>query len=313
MSTLSVVVVNHNTRDLLRDCLGSVVADGAGIPMQIVVVDNGSSDNSGAMVRAEFPASILIENISNHGFSKANNQGLKASNSDFVLFLNSDSRLQKGALKALIDFIQSSPNVGIVGPRVLNGDGSLQLSCGISPTVWTEVCNKLLLHIPFPFFKMGSWAHDETREVGWVSGACMFVRREMLEQIGYLDEGMFMYYEDLDICFRARRSGWKVSYVPGGQVIHLGGRTSQVKFGPMLIASVRSSFYFFRKHYGEGAVSLLRLVTLPEMALRSSIWGALAMISPRRRKEAFERLRSYRTILLRTLRDRNYWRPASEP
>jgi hypothetical protein len=124
----------------------------------------------------------------------------------------------------------------------------------------------------------------------------------MLDRIGRLDEGMFMYYEDLDLCFRAGRAGWKVCYLPDARVVHLGGATSRRTFGPMLVASGRSSFYFFRKHYGDGAVRLLRLITLPEMALRSALWGTLVLFSGRRRAEARERLCAYRTIL---------WRPAS--
>ena len=310
MSTVSVIVVNHNTCDLLRECLRSVRAEAAGLPTQVIVVDNASSDGSVAVVRAEFPEVRLIESPSNLGFSKANNAGLRASSSPYALLLNSDARLLPGALRAMASFMETHPDVGIVGPRLLNADGSLQLSCGIPPTPWTEVCNKLLLHIPFPFFKMGDWAHDRVREVGWVTGACLLARRAMLDRIGLLDEGMFMYYEDLDLCLRARRAGWKVCYLPDAQAVHLGGATSRGVFGPMLIASARSSFYFFRKHYGDGAVRLLRLLTLPEMALRSAIWGALAIFSPRRRAEARERLCAYRTILWRTLTDRSYWRPA---
>ena len=310
MSTVSIIVVNHNTCDLLRDCLRSIRTEGAELSAQVIAVDNDSADGSAAMVRAEFPDVHLIENPSNLGFSKANNAGLRASSSPYVLLLNSDARLCPGALRTMVSFMETRPDVGILGPRLLNADGSLQLSCGIPPTIWTEVCNKLLLHIPFPFFKMGNWAHDQLREVGWVSGACLLARRTMLDRIGLLDEGMFMYYEDLDLCFRAGRAGWKVCYVPDAQVIHLGGATSRRAFGPMLIASGRSSFYFFRKHYGDGAVRLLRLITLPEMALRSALWGTLALFSRRQRAEARERLCAYRTILWRTLTDRSYWRPA---
>ncbi|MSS70230.1 MAG: glycosyltransferase family 2 protein [Candidatus Latescibacteria bacterium] len=310
MPTVSVIVVNHNTRDLLRDCLRSVRADADDLSVQTIVVDNASSDGSAAMVQAEFPGVHLIENPSNLGFSKANNAGLQASSSPYALLLNSDARLCPGALQAMVSFIEARPDVGILGPGLLNEDGSLQLSCGIPPTVWTEVCNKLLLHIPFPFFKMGDWTHDQIREVGWVTGACLLARRTMLDRIGLLDEGMFMYYEDLDLCFRARGASWKICYVPDAQVVHLGGATSRRAFGPMLVASGRSSFYFFRKHYGDGAVRLLRLITLPEMALRSALWGTLALFSLRRRAEARERLCAYRTILWRTLTDRSYWRPA---
>jgi GT2 family glycosyltransferase len=308
LSTVSVVIVSHNTRDLLRDCLRSVAGDPDGAEAEVVVVDNGSSDGSGAMIRAEFPVVRLIEAGSNLGFSRANNAGIRASSSPFVLLLNSDARLRPGALRAMTSFMESHPEAGIVGPRLLNPEGSLQLSCGIPPTVWTEVCNKLLLHVPFPFFKMGDWAHDEVREVGWVTGACLMARRATLDGIGLLDEGIFMYYEDLDLCHRARRAGWKVCYAPEGEVVHLGMGSSRRVFGPMLVASTRSSFYYFRKHHGEGALRLLRLVTLPEMAIRSALWIAVGLISPRRRRETRERVRAYGTILRRTLSDPSYRR-----
>ena len=315
LSTVSVIVLNHNTRDLLEACLRSVESEGSGLSpayagVEVVVVDNGSSDGSAAMVRTAFPGVRLIAHDCNTGFARGNNAGIRATTSPYILLLNSDARLRPGALGAMVAFMEAHPDAGIAGPQVLNADGSLQLSCGIPPTVWTEVCNKLLLHVPFPFFKMGGWAHDAAEEVGWVTGACLLARRTMLDRVGLLDEGMFMYYEDLDLCFRARRAGWKVCYVPAGKAVHLGGGTSRHVFGPMLIASGRSSFYFFRKHYGDGAVRLLRLVTLAEMALRSALWGMLGVFSSRRRREARERLRAYRTILWRTLTDRSYWRAA---
>lgn len=310
MSTVSVIILNHNTRDLLVACLKSVQAEQAGLSVDAVVVDNGSSDGSAEMVLEEFQGVRLVRHAVNTGFAGGNNSGIRETSSPYVLLLNSDARLEPGALKAMVGFVEEHPDVGIVGPQLRNGDGSLQLSCGIPPTVWTETCNKLLLHVPFPFFKMGNWAHDTIREVGWVSGACLLARAAMLNRIGLLDEGMFMYYEDLDLCLRARRAGWRVCYLPSARVVHLGGGTSRGVFGPMLVASGSSSFYFYRKHYGVGAVRFLRLITLPEMAIRSLLWCALGLVWPGRRPEAIERIRAYRTILWRTLTDRSYWRAA---
>ena len=172
-TTLSISIVNWNTKDLLRDCLLSIYDDPAAVGWEVLVVDNASGDGSEAMVAANFPQVRLC--------------AMREATGRHLLLLNSDTRVERGALGAMVDFMEANPGVGALGPKLLNGDGSLQLSCGVTPSLWSELINKLLLHNLFPFFKLGTWNHGEIRAVGWVSGACLLVRRSTVEQVGPLD------------------------------------------------------------------------------------------------------------------------------
>lgn len=306
---LSIVIVNWNTRDLLVRCLGTLSSGAQGVSYEVVVVDNASTDGSRDGVKRDFPEVRLVSNTSNVGFCAATNQGIRASSGCYVLLLNSDTEVRDGALARMVGYMDRHAEVGIVGPKLRNRDGSLQLSCGIPPSLSTELFNKMLLHILFPFYKLGDWDHRETRTVGWVSGACLMARRAMLDRIGLLDERMYMFYEDIELCLRARRRGWHVVYLPSSEVIHLGGQSVQQDFGRMLVVSQRSTFYFFQKHYTGLDLRLLRLFTVGEMVLRSLLWGGIGLAYSARRVESRRRLKAYWTILRRSLWDRTYWSP----
>jgi GT2 family glycosyltransferase len=168
----------------------------------------------------------------------------------------------------------------------------------------------LLLHKILPVHRFGRWDHAEAREVGWVTGACLVVRREVVEQVGSLDPGIFMFYEDLEWCLRLRRAGWQVWYCPAGRVTHLGGQSTRKDFSRMLVISQGSQYYLYHKHFSRGALHLLRLLTVVEVVLRSLLWGPLAAIRTSRRVEARQRLAAYGQILRRTLGDRSFWDPA---
>jgi GT2 family glycosyltransferase len=311
--TLSVIIVNWNTRQLLRDCLESVLADPASGQWEVLVVDNASADGSAAMVRECFPRVQLLASPENLGFSRANNLALAQAKGEYLLLLNSDTRVERGALGGLVEFMAGHPRVGAAGPMLLNGDGSLQLSCGLAPSLRAEIVHKLLLHRLFPFFKLAGWDHRSARAVGWVSGACLLIRRRALEEVGPLDPAMFMCCEDLEWCMRLAQRGWQIFYYPFSRVIHLEGQSIGKNLGEMLVVSQQSLFYLFQKHFGTGPLLALRLLTLVEMGLRSALWGALFAFFPARRAERAQRLRAYRQILRRSLLDRAYWSPMTIP
>lgn len=251
MIDLSVLVVNWNTRDLLAQCVQSVYDTVGGVEFEVIVVDNGSTDGSQAMLRERFPAIHMIANEENAGFTRANNQAIGASRGRYVLLLNSDTIVQPGALEAMVRFADCRPEAGIIGCQLLNADLSLQLSWAQFPTFWSELwgCNVR---------KRRSTADALAYEVDWVGGACLLARREAIEQVGPLDEGFFMYSEEADWCFRMVKSGWKVYYLLGGQVVHLGGRSTQQVSDRMLVQLYQSKLRFFGKHYGPFSEGLLR-------------------------------------------------------
>ena len=306
---LSVCIVSWNTRDLLRDCLSSLVADPASNDWEIIVVDNASTDGSPDMVVEEFPEVMLIANARNLGFSRGNNAGLERATGRHLLILNPDTRVEADALSGLAQYLDAHPGVGAVGPRLIRGDGTLELSCGRTPSLGAEIVHKLLLHRVFPFFRFGRWDHESTRSVGWVTGACLMVRREAADQVGLLDTRMFMCFEDLDWCMRLHRAGWQIVYYPTHRVIHLGGQSIQQNREEMLVVSQQSLFFLFQKHSGRLQLTVLRILTVVEMLLRSLVWSGLGLAAPSRRCEARQRLAAYRRILYRTIADPVYWAP----
>jgi GT2 family glycosyltransferase len=306
---LSICILSWNTSDLLHACLQSIFEDPQSREWEVVVVDNNSSDSSPAMVAAGFPQVRLAVNSSNLGFATGNNRAMEIARGDNLLLLNSDTRVEPGSLGRLADFLAANPDVGAVGPKLLSADGSVQLSCGIRPSLLSEFVNKMLLHNLFPFYKLGRWHHRETRDVDWVMGACLLVRRRVVEEVGGLDSAIFMYHEDLDWCLRIRDCGWRIAYFPYSCIHHLRGASTRQNLRNMLVVSQRSHYFLFAKHFGKGHVLVLRFLTLIEMTLRSMVWLPYSIVSSQRRGEGHQRLLAYRDIFWKSLFDRAYWRP----
>ena len=307
--SLSICIVSWNTRDLLEACLRSLYADPDSAGWQVLVVDNASSDGSADMVADRFPRAELIRSPRNLGFSRGNNLALARATGRCLLLLNSDTAVDPGALGRLVDYLDSDPDAGAVGPRLVYPDGSLQLSCGRPPGLHSEIVHKLLLHRIFPFFRLGRWHHGERRCVGWVTGACLMVRREAAAETGFLDPNIFMCFEDLDWCMRLRKKGWSVVYLPSSRVVHHDGQSIRKNLCEMLVVSQQSLFYLFEKHFGKGRLHALRLLTVIEMLLRSALWILPFLLPSGRRNEGGLRLRAYWRILRRTVTDRSYWAP----
>jgi GT2 family glycosyltransferase len=254
--TLSIVIVNYNTEKLLRSCLESVYAGANGTPLDIWVVDNNSHDNSVAMLKSLFPMVRVIQNPSNVGFSRANNVVISQSRSDYILLLNPDTLIIGDAIERVVKFMKEHPEVGIAGCRVLNRDGTLQLACRRSiPTPEVAFYRVTGLSKLFPRsrvmakYNMTYESPDRMHEVDAVSGAFLMIRREVVDQIGPLDERFFMYGEELDWCLRTKRAGWLIMYCPEAQIIHYKGESTKYNSRKAAIEFHRAMYLFHRKHF----------------------------------------------------------------
>lgn len=294
---VSAVVVNWNAGDCLAACVEALIAGGQGLDFEVVVVDNASSDGS---VRAldRFAGKVrLVQTGENLGFGRGVNRGVAASAGAYLAVLNPDVVLRPGALERMVAFLEAEGAAGIVGPRLTDAVGRVRATCGPPPGLLAETLRKFLLHLIFPFYTFGRLCPPELREVGWVTGACFVARREALEAVGGMDEAIFMYYEDVDLCLRVRRAGWRVFYLPEAEGAHAGGQSSRQALERMLSVSAASYAYFVRKHFGKRAAAFLCGLAPVEMALRCLLWGALFLVVPGRRPEARARLRAYWRIL----------------
>jgi len=246
---LSIILLSWNTAALLADCLRYIPAGADGLQYHVIVVDNASTDGSADMVARDFPAVQLIRSAENLGFARGNNLGIYATNPDtpYILLLNSDTVVKPESLTALVRFMDAHPDAGAVSPRLLRSDGTPQpYAFGYDPTpgyLLRRGFNQLVLRR-----HLHDWATEQLQTVDWVSAACLLVRRAAIEQIGLLDENMFMYFEDNDWCLRIRKAGWKVYYYPQTEIVHLGGQS--LKKNPQAQQVYFSSLrYFYRKHY----------------------------------------------------------------
>jgi hypothetical protein len=245
---LSIIIVNWNTSEPLYECLTTLETSSLVERTEVLVVDNASTDGSADMVAREFPDVRLLRNTENVGFARANNQGIAATQSPYVLLLNSDTLMPPETLSNLLGFALCLPEVGACSPRLLGPDGEPQaFAFGGDPTPFYLMRRglwRLLLRRP-----LHNWRTPHTRKVDWVSGACMLVNRAAIEQVGTLDEGFFMYFEDNDWCLRMRRGGWHIYYYPEADIIHMGGQ-SLAQNPEARRAYYESLRYFYHKHYG---------------------------------------------------------------
>jgi len=253
---LSIVIVNCNVKNLLKKCLESILKYEKDTEFEVIVVDNDSKDHSQEMVKSNFPHVKLIENKRNLGFSHGCNQGIRESQGRYILLLNPDTELTPGGFKKMIDFMDSRPEIGICGPKMTDRNGNLQFSCRSFPSYLTAISSsQSVLNRIFPKnplsrkYLLKDQDHSQIREVDWVSGSCLLVKREMLEKVGLLDQRFFMYVEDVDLCYRAKKTGFSVFYFPPVLVIHHIGKSTQKKKIDMLVEHHRSMYYFHRKHH----------------------------------------------------------------
>jgi GT2 family glycosyltransferase len=250
-------ILTYHSRDLLKGLLESIHRNPWKYPYEIVVVDNNSSDDTIAMVEKTWPSVRLVKNPVNRGVAPARNQIFRMSQCEFVIILDVDTEVHPGSLDTLVDTMRAHPEAGIAGPKLVYGDGRLQLSCRPFPTPLNIAIEGTFLRDWFPqsrFVKeytLQDWDHKELREVDWMYGAALIIRKSVLEQVGLFDEGFFYLYEDMDLCFRVRRSGIKILYNPQAVVTHFLPRERKGIFHNRIGVHCRSiARYLLKDYYG---------------------------------------------------------------
>lgn len=253
--TVSVCITTYQARDYLRECLQSLHS-ATHVPIEVIVVDNGSRDGTTEMLQSDFSDVKLFANQTNEGFTKPTNKALHASQGYYLLLLNPDTIILPNAIDLLVRFLDTHPEAGICGPKVLNPDRTMQMQCRRGESrPWAVISYFLGLSKVFPnskFFSqylMSYKDENKTYPVDGVSGSCMLIRKAVLDQIGYLDEQFFAYQEDADLCFRVRQAGWLVYYVPDAEVIHYGGKGGSNIYPYRSILEWHRSYYpYYRKN-----------------------------------------------------------------
>lgn len=261
---ISVIIVNWNTKRLLEDCIRSVIKFTKDLSYEIIVVDNGSTDRSPELIKKKYPKIKLIENKENLGFTKANNQGIKVAKGEYVFLLNSDAYLIENSLKKLIDLAKSKENLGALGPLLLNPDRSTQQSVGFFPHLpqmffWLSFLDDLPLgqflnpyHVDHDsFYKSGS-------EVDWVTGAAYLLPAKVIKEVGFLDEKIFMYGEEVEWSYRIKKAGYKIFFSPATKIVHIGRGSSSASTNA-IVGEFKGVIYFYKKHKGFLALQIARI------------------------------------------------------
>ena len=271
---LSICIVSWNTRDLLKKCLASIYKHPPSCDFEIFVADNNSSDGTPDMVARYFPQVFLIKNKENLGFAGANNQIIEKAKGKYILLLNPDTEVFEGSIDILIDLLDKNPGAGVVAPKLLNSDGSLQRSCMGFPTLGAMTMRQLFLETLLPFnpytkkYLMTGFKHDRLAEVDQPMGACLLVRKEIIDKLGAFDPQYYMFFDEVDLCFRIKKAGWKIFFDPAPSVMHHGG-TAVRKWSPFKLSRVwtASRNYYFRKHYGNPALFALYLADMTRVII----------------------------------------------
>jgi hypothetical protein len=305
---VSAVIVSWNTEALLRNCLKSLYDRGGNVRLEVIVVDNASSDGSVRMVRSEFPQAVLVENRTNRGFATANNQGINLASGRYVLLLNSDTEVLDGAVAKAVRFADGRPDAAVVGCRVLNPDGSLQPTCFMFPSVlnlflWSSYLYKICPRSRFfGRERMSWWDRNNERQVEVVTGCFMLIRRHALDNVGVMDERFFIYAEETDLCHRFRAAGWKNTFFPGAEIVHHGGASSGQVRHEMILQKASSTLLFMKKHKSRGAYLAACLLIAGFFLLRVPYWLCMAAFASGGKHSHLTTSRTYMTAAARMLR-----------
>jgi GT2 family glycosyltransferase len=274
MVDISIIIVNWNTQTYLRTCLESIQATARGLQVQIIVVDNASSDDSVKMVKRDFPRVLLLPQQDNLGFAAGNNEGIRFATGRHLFFINSDVKVLDGCIEQLYALLESRPQTGLAGPRILDRNGSTQRSCMSRPTLWNTFCrtvylDKLLPHWSlFSSLLLGHWNHDTQRQVEVINGCFWAARREAIDVVGPLDERFFMYGEDVDWCTRFAQAGWEILFHPQAQAIHYGGASSAKAPQRFYVQLYRAKLQYWQKHHSRLSTKAYRVLLLLHHTLR---------------------------------------------
>jgi GT2 family glycosyltransferase len=294
MLDLTVSIVTADNRELILDCLRSIYASAEGLTMEVYVVINASRDDSEQALRERYPDVKLIVNETKLGFTHNHNMVMRRAQGRCILVLNDDTVILDGAMKGMVEVMDSMPRAGIVGCRILNADGSPQWSHGKSFSNRFEYFRSGMLRWLMPI--LADKHCEGTEEVDWVTGACMLIRAEAVREVGGFDENIVIYYEDGDLCYRMIKAGWKVIFNPAGRIIHYHGQTRKKHLGRDTLIIYQSRLYFFKKHYSRFVLSLVRALTAAEVALRSLNTWLFCRGSEEKRERRRDLLRAYARV-----------------
>lgn len=295
---LSIIIVSYKVQTFLENCLTSIqdTLRERNIQYEVFVVDNNSRDKTVEMVRTKFSEIKLIANSINAGFAAANNQAIRKAKGQYVLLLNPDTIVRQNTIENVLNFFDKAPNAGIVGCKLLNADGSLQPSCMSFPSVLSTFSEQFYLYRIFP--KSSIWGrpymtfmdYNKEHEVDVIKGAFLMFRKNLIDQIGLLDERFFVYTEEVDWCYRTKKAGWNIYYTPVGEVIHLEGKSTGVEGQSngqqnirMFVELHNTKCQFLDKHYSKSKALVIKLIMLKGVLLRTFFWGILALITIMRR------------------------------
>lgn len=308
---LSVCIVNWNGGDFLRSCVGSVYECAGSLELEVIIVDNGSTDGSAAEIGRLFPEATIIEHGRNDGFAAANNIAIDRSSGRYLLFLNPDTVADPGSIERMVSFLDEETATGALGCKLYNPiTGSVESSARSNPDPLPLFWNLIYLDRLFPSnrifgrYRMSYRSENDRREVDWVTGACMLARREAVETVGGFDARFFMYCEDIDICYRIKANGWKVYYLPEAKVGHYRGCSSEQLKGEREGALsvwgagqyARSIIRFYRKHYGGAKTALLRAMLIFTSLLKALGWLTVGAAA-RGAREGWSRAQSYAAMI----------------
>jgi GT2 family glycosyltransferase len=274
---LSVVIICWNDLKVILDCIASVYAETSAIDYEIIVTDNASSDGSVAAIGRRFPRVRIVENPENGGFAKGNNAGIRVTKGEYILILNPDTIVRDRALEKLIAYADRYPEAGGFGCRVLNADGSVQLSAHPLPSLWTSIAKALALRWPARFWnrfctdEYPGWDGKSERPIGFQGGCCLLVRGKLLHDLGGFDERFFHQFEDADLCRRIWESGRPVLFFPGAEITHIGGQNRGTYSMRVELEVERSKYRYFHKYYGVAGALSVRYVSILELGLRCAL------------------------------------------
>jgi len=300
---ISVVIVNWNTKAFVLDCIQSIRSRSQGLQIEIIVVDNASQDGSPEAIRQQFPEVHLVENSTNCGFARGNNIGMARARGRYVCLVNSDCVVLDGCFQRLHRYMEDHADVGIVGPKLLWKDRTLQLSCRKLPSLWNALCPALGLTKIFPgvpFLSgehMGYFGHDEIRDVDVLVGAFLMVRKSAVDAVGGMDESYFMYCEEVDWCKRFVKAGWRVVFNPEAEAIHHGGGSSANEPTRCHREYCLSNLKYWRKHHSRPRELGFRAILLLRYAVRLPCWRLAQRLSGSRREWYRQKVSDARTAL----------------
>jgi GT2 family glycosyltransferase len=294
--TVSIVIVTWNGKKYALECLDSLRALNNDLSIEVIVVDNASTDGTPQAIREEHPDVTLIENRTNLGFAKANNIGMAVARGNFICLVNSDVVVPRGCLEKMVDFMRANPDIGLLGPRMLSPMGGVGQSVNRLPTVWNYLCFAFGLHFLMPNSRlfggyiMAGYPYSNTEDVEVLTGWFWMVPRPALEKVGGLDERFFMYGEDLDWSYRFLKAGWRVVFFAEAEALHYGAASSGQAPSRFYVEMVRANLQYFQKHHGPlGGFGFLMATGIHEV-LRIATYSLLYCLDRHRRPQSASKI-----------------------